>query len=75
MKNVPVGSVVVRALITDSTPSAMVERGLTSELSATALKLLRGENVVLPPERKGMAMAEKVLNSYVSTYELVDCTR
>ena len=41
-----------------------------SELSATALKLLRGENVVLPPERKGIAVDEKVLNSYVGTYEL-----
>ncbi|MGE0556609.1 MAG: serine hydrolase [Gemmatimonadales bacterium] len=41
-----------------------------SELSGAALKLLRGEDYVLPPERKGIAVDDKVLDSYVGTYEL-----
>ncbi len=41
-----------------------------SELSSAALKLLRGENYVLPPERKGIAVDDKVLDSYVGTYDL-----
>ena len=41
-----------------------------SELSAAALKLLRGENYVLPPERKGIAVDDKVLDSYAGTYDL-----
>ena len=35
-----------------------------------ALKLLRGENYVPQPPRKGIAVDEKVLDSYVGTYEL-----
>jgi CubicO group peptidase (beta-lactamase class C family) len=41
-----------------------------SELSDAALKLLRGENYVLKPERKGIAVDEKVLDSYVGTYDV-----
>ena len=41
-----------------------------SELSRAALELLRGEDYVAPPERKGIAVDEKVLNSYVGTYDL-----
>jgi CubicO group peptidase (beta-lactamase class C family) len=35
-----------------------------------ALKLLRGENYVPRPQPKGIAVDEKLLNSYVGTYEL-----
>ena len=41
-----------------------------SELSGAALKLLRGESYVPPPERKSIAVDEKVLSSYVGTYDL-----
>jgi len=41
-----------------------------SEVVYAALKLLRGENYVPRPRRKGIAVDEKVLNSYVGTYEL-----
>ena len=48
----------------DATPPAQ------SEVVYAALKLLRGESYVPRPERKGIAVDEKVLNSYVGTYEL-----
>jgi hypothetical protein len=35
-----------------------------------ALKLLRGESYVPRPQRTAIAVDEKVLNSYVGTYEL-----
>jgi len=41
-----------------------------SELVYAALKLLRGETYVPRPQRKGIVVDEKVLNSYVGTYEL-----
>jgi CubicO group peptidase (beta-lactamase class C family) len=41
-----------------------------SELVDAALKLLRGENYVPQPPRKAIAVDEKVLDSYVGTYEL-----
>jgi len=41
-----------------------------SELTDAALKLLRGENYVPRPRRQGIAVDEKVLDSYVGTYEL-----
>ena len=41
-----------------------------SEISDAALKLLRGENYVPKPARKGIAVDEGILNSYVGTYEL-----
>ena len=41
-----------------------------SEVVYAALKLLRGENYIPRPQRKGIAVDEKVLNSYVGTYEL-----
>jgi len=41
-----------------------------SEVVYAALKLLRGENYVPRPRRKGIAVDDKVLNSYVGTYEL-----
>ena len=41
-----------------------------SELTDAALKLLRGENYISRPARKGIAVDEKALNSYVGTYEL-----
>jgi serine-type D-Ala-D-Ala carboxypeptidase/endopeptidase len=41
-----------------------------SELVDAALKLLRGESYVPRPQRKGIAVDEKVLDSYVGTYEL-----
>ena len=41
-----------------------------SELTDAALKLLRGENYVPRPRRQGIAVDERVLNSYVGTYEL-----
>ena len=48
----------------DATPPAQ------SEIVYAALKLLRGESYVPRPPRKGIAVDEKVLNSYVGTYEL-----
>ena len=48
----------------DATPPAQ------SEIVYAALKLLRGESYVPRPQRKGIAVDEKVLNSYVGTYEL-----
>ena len=48
----------------DATPPAQ------SEIVYAALKLLRGENYVPRPQRKGIAVDEKVLNSYVGAYEL-----
>ncbi|MEP6766175.1 MAG: serine hydrolase, partial [Gemmatimonadaceae bacterium] len=39
-----------------------------SELTDAALKLLRGEDYVPKVERKGIAVSEKLLNSYVGTY-------
>ncbi len=48
----------------DATPPAQ------SEVVYPALKLLRGENYVPRTERKGVAVNDKVLNSYVGTYEL-----
>jgi uncharacterized protein DUF3471 len=41
-----------------------------SELVNAALKLLRGETYVPSPPKKGIAVDEKVLDSYVGTYEL-----
>src|SRR5688572_5072589 len=41
-----------------------------SELTDAALKLLRGEDYVPKPQRKGIAVDEKVLDSYVGTYDL-----
>jgi CubicO group peptidase (beta-lactamase class C family) len=48
----------------DATPPAQ------SEIVYAALKLLRGESYVPRPPRKGIAVADKLLNSYVGTYEL-----
>ena len=48
----------------DATPPAQ------SEVVYAALKLLRGESYVPRPQRKGVAVDEKVLNSYVGTYEI-----
>lgn len=48
----------------DATPPAQ------SEVVYAALKLLRGEDYVPRPERKGIAVDDKVLNSYVGTYKL-----
>ncbi len=47
----------------DATPPAQ------SEVVYAALKLLRGENYTPRQERKGIAVDEKVLNSYVGTYD------
>src|SRR5262245_37656431 len=52
----------------DATPPAQ------SEIVYAALKLLRGESYVPRPQRKGIAVDEKVLNSYVGTYELGPAT-
>ncbi|MEO8452285.1 MAG: serine hydrolase domain-containing protein [Gemmatimonadota bacterium] len=41
-----------------------------SEITDAALKLLRGEDYVVRPERKGITVDEKVLNSYVGTYDI-----
>ena len=49
--------------LTDATPPAQ------SEIVYAALKLLRGENYTPRPERKAAVVDEKVLNSYVGTYE------
>jgi len=48
----------------DATPPAQ------SEIVYAALKLLRGESYVPRPPRKGIALDDKVLDSYVGTYEL-----
>src|SRR6476620_1696537 len=48
----------------DATPPA------ESEIVYAALKLLRGEEYVPRPQRKGIAVDDKVLDSYVGTYEL-----
>jgi CubicO group peptidase (beta-lactamase class C family) len=48
----------------DATPPAQ------SEIVYAALKLLRGESYVARRERKGIAVDDKLLNSYVGTYEL-----
>jgi hypothetical protein len=48
----------------DATPPAQ------SEVVYAALKLLRGENYVPRPQPKGIAVDEKLLNSYVGTYEV-----
>jgi CubicO group peptidase (beta-lactamase class C family) len=48
----------------DATPPAQ------SEIVYAALKLLRGENYVPRPRPKGIAVDEKLLNSYVGTYDL-----
>jgi len=41
-----------------------------SEVVYAALKLLRGENYVPRPQPKSIAVDEKLLNSYVGTYEV-----
>ncbi|MEO9046787.1 MAG: serine hydrolase domain-containing protein [Gemmatimonadaceae bacterium] len=41
-----------------------------SDIVYAALRLLRGQNYVPRPERKGITVGEKVLNSYVGTYDL-----
>ncbi len=48
----------------DATPPA------ESEVVYAALKLLRGENYVPRPQPKGIVVDDKVLNSYVGTYDL-----
>jgi CubicO group peptidase (beta-lactamase class C family) len=48
----------------DATPPAQ------SEIVYAALKLLRGENYVPRPQPKGIAVDDKVLDSYVGTYDL-----
>lgn len=48
----------------DATPPAQ------SEIVYAALKLLRGESYVPRPQRKGIALDDKVLESYVGTYVL-----
>jgi len=48
----------------DATPPAQ------SEIVYAALKLLRGESYTPRPRKKGIAVDEKLLNSYVGTYEL-----
>lgn len=47
----------------DATPPAQ------SEIVYAALTLLRGESYTPRPERKNIAVEEKVLNSYVGTYD------
>jgi CubicO group peptidase (beta-lactamase class C family) len=47
---------------------------MRSEIVDAALKLLRGEEYVPPPQRNGIAVDEKVLNSYVGTYEVGPAT-
>jgi CubicO group peptidase (beta-lactamase class C family) len=47
----------------DGTPPAQ------SEIVYAALRLLRGESYTPRPEQKGIAVDEKVLNSYVGTYD------
>ncbi len=41
-----------------------------SDVTDAALKLLRGEDYTIPAERKGIAVNEKLLDSYVGTYDL-----
>lgn len=48
----------------DATPPA------ESDIVYAALRLLRGETYVPRPERKGITVNDKVLNSYVGTYTL-----
>jgi CubicO group peptidase (beta-lactamase class C family) len=48
----------------DATPPAQ------SEVVYAALKLLRGEDYVPRPQPKGIAVDEKLLDSYVGTYEM-----
>jgi CubicO group peptidase (beta-lactamase class C family) len=52
----------------DATPPAQ------SEVVYAALKLLRGEDYIPRPQPKGIAVDDKVLNSYVGTYELGPAT-
>src|ERR1044071_2394811 len=52
----------------DATPPAQ------SEIVYAALKLLRGENYVPRPQRKGIAVDESLLNSYFGAYELGQAT-
>ena len=47
---------------------------MRSEIVDAALKLLRGEEYVPPPQKKGIAVDDKVLNSYVGTYEVGPAT-
>jgi hypothetical protein len=48
----------------DATPPAQ------SEIVYAALELLRGESYVPRPQRRGIAVDDKVLDRYVGTYEL-----
>ena len=48
----------------DATPPAQ------SEIVYAALKLLRGEDYVPRPQKKGVAVDDKVLDSYVGTYDV-----
>src|SRR5689334_25328797 len=41
-----------------------------SEIVYAALRLLRGENYVPRPQPKGIAVDDKVLDSYVGSYDL-----
>jgi hypothetical protein len=43
---------------------------MQSEIVYAALKLLRGERYVPRPPRKGIVVDDRVLDSYVGTYEL-----
>jgi CubicO group peptidase (beta-lactamase class C family) len=52
----------------DATPPAQ------SEVVYAALKLLRGEDYVPRPQPKGITVDDKVLDSYVGTYELGPAT-
>jgi CubicO group peptidase (beta-lactamase class C family) len=52
----------------DATPPAQ------SEVVYAALKLLRGEDYVPRPQRKGIAVDDKVLDSYVGSYDLGQAT-
>ena len=52
----------------DATPPAQ------SEIVYAALRLLRGENYVPRPQPKGIAVDDKVLDSYVGTYALGPAT-
>jgi CubicO group peptidase (beta-lactamase class C family) len=45
-----------------------------SEIVYAALRLLRGEDYIPRPQPKGIAVDDKVLNSYVGTYELGPAT-
>jgi len=52
----------------DATPPAQ------SEVVYAALKLLRGEDYVPRPQPKGIVVDDKVLNSYVGSYDLAPGT-